>query len=286
MLYTICGFNANFGSSVDVRQMRVTVDEAMIDVVIEGNGGAIVLIHGFPLTREIWDVQAAQLASSNTVIRPDLRGMGASSAPDGPYLMETLAGDIAAVLDAIGVDSAAIVGHSLGGYVAMAFCRMYTERVTKLALICSRLSADSEDVARDRNTLADRAESEGRIDPIVDAYLPKLFASSTLQEQPKIVEHVHAIARANGARGAAAMLRGMAQRVDSNDIAEELDMPVLIVAGGPDQVVPLEEAREMQRAFPRAALEVLPRSGHVPMLEEPEALAWLLTAFAAKTGSE
>jgi 3-oxoadipate enol-lactonase len=279
MLYTICGFNANFGSSVHVRRMRVTVDEAMIDVVTEGDGDAIVLIHGFPLTREIWDVQAAQLASSNTVIRPDLRGMGASSAPDGPYLMETLAGDIAAVLDTNGVESAAIVGHSLGGYVAMAFCRMYTERVTKLALICSRLSADSEDVARNRNTLADRVELEGRIDPIIEAYFPKLFAPSTLQERPMIVERARVIARANGPRGAAAMLRGMAQRVDSYDIAGELDMPVMIVAGGPDQVVPLEESQEMQRAFPRAALEVLPRSGHVPMLEEAEALASLMASF-------
>ncbi|HLI95248.1 MAG TPA: alpha/beta fold hydrolase, partial [Candidatus Baltobacteraceae bacterium] len=96
----------------------------------EGSGDPIVLIHGFPVTRDVWDAQAARLASRMRVIRPDLRGMGRSSVPDGPYLMETLAGDVAAVLDALGIDRACIVGHSLGGYVAMAFCRMYSERVT------------------------------------------------------------------------------------------------------------------------------------------------------------
>ena len=75
------------------------------------------------------------------------------------------------------------------------------------------------------------------------------------------------------------MLRGMAQRVEAYDIAEELDMPVLIVAGAADQVVSLAEAEQMRRAFPAAELRVLGRSGHLPMLEEPEALSDLLRDF-------
>src|SRR4029077_14972258 len=94
------------------------VDGAELDVVADGAGDAIVLIHGFPLTREIWNAQAPQLAQTHRVIRPDLRGMGRSSAPFGPYLMETLAGDLAAMLDGLSIDRAAIVGHSLGGFVA------------------------------------------------------------------------------------------------------------------------------------------------------------------------
>jgi pimeloyl-ACP methyl ester carboxylesterase len=263
--------------------MRVTVDDAAIDVATDGKGDAIVLIHGFPLTREIWDQQAAELSKRSLVIRPDLRGMGRSSVPDGPYLMETLAGDVAAVLDAMGIERAALVGHSLGGYVAMAFCRMYTERVTKLALVCSRLAADSQEMAKNRAELADRTERDGRIDPIVDAYLPRLFASETLQNRAPAVDRAREIASRIDPRGGAAMLRGMAQRVDSYDIAEELSMPVLIVAGGGDQVVPPAEAEEMRRAFPYAALKTLGRSGHLPMLEEPGALAEILCEFASGT---
>jgi pimeloyl-ACP methyl ester carboxylesterase len=259
--------------------MRVTVDEATIDVDVAGKGDAIVLIHGFPMTREIWAAQADQLARGNLVISPDLRGMGRSSVPDGPYLMETLAGDIAGMLDAMGIDQAALVGHSLGGYVAMAFCRMYTERVTQLALVCSRLAPDPPQAARMREDLADRAERESSIETIVDAYLPKLFAPATLQQRSPVVDRAREIANHNDPRGAAAMLRGMAQRVDSYDIAQELDLPVLIAAGAGDQVVPLAESEAMRRAFPNATLKVLGRSGHLPMLEEPGALAGLLREF-------
>jgi pimeloyl-ACP methyl ester carboxylesterase len=260
--------------------MRVTVDDATIDVATDGKGEVIVMIHGFPMTRDIWDAQAENLAQHMLVIRPDLRGMGRSSVPDGPYLMETLAADVAAVLDAQGIERAAIVGHSLGGYVAMAFCRMFSERVTRLALVCSRLAADSPETARNREELADRAEREDRIDVVVDAYIPRLFARATLEERSPIVARGREIAAKNTARGAAAMLRGMAQRVDSNDIAEDLQMPVLIVAGAGDQVNAVAEAEEMRRAFPQATLQVLSRSGHLPMLEQPDVLTEHLLRFA------
>jgi 3-oxoadipate enol-lactonase len=261
--------------------MRVAVDDAEIDVLSEGSGDPIVLIHGFPLTREVWDPQAAKLAAHARVIRPDLRGMGRSSVPDGPYLMETLAGDVAAMLDALGIDRAAIAGHSMGGYVAMAFCRMYTERVTKLALVCSRLAADTVQDANARNELADRAEREERIDAIVDSYVPRLFAPLLLENRSPLVDRAREIARANSPKGAAAMLRGMAQRVEAYDIAEDLQVPVLIVAGASDQIVGLPEAGQVRQAFPRAELRVLGRSGHLPMLEEPGALTGLLVDFLA-----
>lgn len=264
--------------------MRIPVDDATIDVLSDGSGDPIVLIAGFPLTREVWDAPAARLAARARVIRPDLRGMGSSSVPDGPYLMETLAGDIAAVLDALGVERAALAGHSLGGYVAMAFSRMYSERVSRLALISSRLAADTPQAAASREELADRAEHDGRIDAIVDEYVPRLFAASLLEKRSPLVNRAREIARQNSVTGAAAMLRGMAQRVDAYDIAQELEMPVLVVAGGADQVVGLGEAEEVRRAFPHATLRVLGRSGHLPMLEEPEALSDLLVDFMAAAG--
>lgn len=264
--------------------MRIPVDDATIDVLSEGSGDPIVLIHGFPFTRELWDSQAQRLMTRARVIRPDLRGMGRSSVPAGPYLMETLAGDIAAVLDALSIERAAIVGHSLGGYVAMAFCRMYTERVTRLALVCSRLAADTEQGAKERDDLADRAERDDRIEAIVDSYIPRQFAPSLLEKRAPVIDRARTIARENSVAGATAMLRGMAQRVEAYDIAEELEMPVLIVAGGADQIVTLGEAEEMRQAFPHAGLRVLGRSGHLPMLEEPDALSDLLLEFLGTGG--
>jgi len=268
MLYSITGVVTSF-----------YVDGAELDVVADGNGDAVVLIHGFPLTREIWNAQASELAKTHRVIRPDLRGMGRSSAPDGPYLMETLAGDLAAILDALAIERAAIVGHSLGGFVALAFARMYTERVLRLGLICSRLAADSPEMAGFRNDLADRLERENSIEPAVESYIPRLFSDASLQGDPSVIERARGIVSTISPRGAAAMLRGMAQRTESSDIAADLAMPVLIVAGAGDKVVPLGEAQEMRAAFPAARLAVMTSSGHLPMLEEPAALTAELAAF-------
>lgn len=252
-------------------------DGARIDVRVDGSdGNAMVMIHGFPLTRDIWDAQAKALARTYRIVRPDLRGMGASSVPDGPYLMETLASDVAAALDALAIERAAFVGHSLGGYVALAFARMYTERVTHLALVCSRIVADTQEIAENRRKNADSIEREGALPPEMTA---RLLAPETRSEQPEIAERAAAISGRIDPRGAAAMLRGMAMRVASDDIAPDLDVPVLVMAGARDAVITIEEARAVARAFPKGRLVVCERSGHLPMLEEPDRVTGALAEF-------
>lgn len=246
-------------------------DGACIDVRVDGSEGIpIVLIAGFPLTREIWSAQADALSRKHRVIRPELRGIGKSSVPDGPYLMEVLAADVATALDALGIEAAAIVGHSLGGYVALAFARMFTERVSHLGLVCSRLAEDTPERAAARRELADRAEWTASSREIVEAYLPQMIASQTTRERPDIAARIKEIADRIDPNAAAAMLRGMALRAPADDIAADLDVPTLVVAGGNDLLLSLEEARSIADAFPRGRLIVCERSGHLPMLEEAE----------------
>jgi 3-oxoadipate enol-lactonase len=255
--------------------MQVFADDgACVDVRIDGsNGDPIVLLAGFPLARDIWDTCAESLARRYRVVRPDLRGVGASSVPDGPYLMDVLAADVAAVLDALGIERATIVGHSVGGYVALAFARMFTERIARIALVCSRLAADAPEQAAARRQLADRVELEQSIEPVIEAYLPRLFAPQTLRERPELLESARRIARQNDPHGAAALLRGMALRNPSDDIAADLKMPMVMVAGAGDAVIPVAEAHTIATAFPRGRLWLCEHSGHLPMLEDPVAVA-------------
>jgi len=257
-------------------------DGARISVRIDGSGGdAIVLIHGFPFTGEIWKSQADMLAASHRVLSIDLRGMGESSVCDGPYLMEILAGDVAGVLDALGIERATIVGHSLGGYVALAFARMYSERVARLALVCSRLEADDATRVAGRNELASRAETSGSNAEFLGEMFVGLFSRQTRDRHPEIVEKARKTAEKNDARGLAAMQRGMALRDSSLDIAPELAMPVLIVAGANDPLLSVAEAEATAAVFPAARLVVCPASGHVPMLEDAPLLGRALAEFTA-----
>lgn len=262
--------------------MQVFADDgARIDARVDGRqrDSAVVLIHGFPLTRAIWEAQGDALARMRLVLRPDLRGAGSSSAPEGPYLMERLAADVAALLDALGIERAALIGHSLGGYVALAFARMFTERTSALALVASRLRADTAEESAARHELAERVERERSAEPAIAAYLPRLFAPDTLAHRPDIVERAYAIARQNGPVGVAATLRGMGLRASSADIAEDLDVPMLMVSGARDGVIAPDEARSVVAMFRRGRLVLCGASGHLPMLEEPELVTETLESW-------
>jgi 3-oxoadipate enol-lactonase len=231
---------------------------------------AVVLIHGFPFSASIWDAQVDALAQDACVVCPDLRGAGKSSESEGPYLMETLAADVALLLDALGIERASIAGHSMGGCVALAFARMFTERVERLALVPSRLRADTPKEAQARWELADRIEREKSIAPVVESILPRLFAPTTPAERPGVVERVYEIVARNAPGGAAAALRGMALRSSAEDIAEDLHVPMVLIAGARDATLTQEEAEEIVGRFPRGRLVVCKESGHLPMMEEPD----------------
>jgi len=265
--------------------MRVSNGDARIDVEITGNGDdTVVLIHGFPLSREIWNAQVRALSGRVRVVAMDLRGMGASSVTDGPYLMESLAGDVAAVLDALAVERASLVGHSLGGYVALAFARMYVERLDRLALVCSRITADEPERAAHRFELADDAELRGSSERIITEMLEGTLGATTRRQRPQIVESFRKIAEKNDPRGLAAMLRGMALRDSAQDIAGDLTMPVLVVAGTEDPGIQAAEAALTAAAFRSGSLAMLEGSGHVPMLEQPDGLSERLLDWLSLTG--
>jgi 3-oxoadipate enol-lactonase len=250
--------------------MRMRFDDANLEVLDEGSGTPLVLLHGFPLAKETWAAQAAALRRRARVVSIDLRGLGASRGGPGPYLMEALAGDVASVLDALGIERAAVAGHSLGTYVAFAFFRMFEERVLGLGLVCGRADADAPEVATRRYALAERAEIDGMA-PLADDYVPRYFAPPVYRERPDLVERARSIVLATEPRGAAAVLRGMAMRVAADDLFESIRVPVTVVAGRDDGIVPLAHQESIARAIDRARLTVL-ESGHVPHFEAPAEL--------------
>ncbi len=251
------------GAGPEDARMRLAFDGVEFDVQDEGSGPPILLLHDFGLAKEAWDAQAAALARGARVVRFDLRGMGRSSVPPGPYLMEQLAGDVAGILDALGLERVALAGHGLGGFVAFEFFRMFAERCTALALIATRGDADGEDEAAARFALADRVERDG-IGALVSA-------------EPS--ERVRAFLARTEPAGAAGMLRGIAMRAGSEDLYPEIDLPVRVVAGAfdPDSAA----SRAIAAGIPRAHLDIFD-CGPEPLWEVPDALtASLETLLAA-----
>lgn len=261
--------------------MQLVIDGVKFNVICAGKGATVVLLHGFPFSARIWQLQVETLARAWRVIAPDLRGMGESSAPPGPYLMETLASDVAGILDMLEVECAAIVGHSMGGYAALAFFRMFAERVGSLAFVCSRFDADTPQIAADRMRLAERVEREG-MQPLVDAYLPRVLAPDAA---PQVVAAATDIIRAGTPVGAAAMLRGAALRASSEDLLDELTVPVLLVCGSADTISPPALNELLAARLADADVQIVERSAHLPMLESPQRLSAVLEGFLSGSGS-
>lgn len=268
---------------VENRGMRLNIDGAQFDVLDQGDGPACLLLHGFPLAKETWDAQAAALSLRARVVRFDLRGLGTTSATPGPYLMEALAGDVLEILDALGIERATLIGHSLGGYVALAFFRMFAERCAGLGFVCSRAGADDAEQAANRRALADRVELEGTA-ALIEAFVPRYFAPEVYRERPDLVARASAIVARTNPSGAAAMLRGMAERLDSQDLFAEMHLPVHVVGGSKDTFVAEDQARAIAEGVEGAEYDLL-ECGHFPLYEAPGALTASLERLLARTAS-
>ncbi|MDQ3254930.1 MAG: alpha/beta fold hydrolase [Acidobacteriota bacterium] len=258
-------------SIVRVREIEMGYTEA-------GRGTPVVLLHGFPFNRSMWSEQLEALKGSHRVIAPDLRGHGETTVTDDAATMEEMARDVAALLDELKIEHAAIGGLSMGGYVALAFCRLFPHRVRALILADTRAGADTEDLRRGREESAQRALSEG-MEAIADQMLPKLLAPATLIDKPLIVERVRRMMTDTNPAGAAAALRGMAVRRDQKSFLPEISSPTLIVVGDEDAPTPPSEAEVLQRGIHGSRLVTINGAGHVSNIEQPAEFNSALTDF-------
>ena len=237
---------------------------------VEGSGPPVLLLHGFPFNRSLWNEQVEALRDRYRVITPDLRGFGETSAQsEQPATMREMAEDVAALMDELGIQRFALGGLSMGGYVSLAFYRHFPLRVRVLILADTRPQVDTDEARENRERQARQAIQENSMQAIVDAMLPKLLAPATLSEQRDVTERLRAMMMSTSPQGAAAALRGMAERPDQTLLLPRILAPTLIILGSLDQITPLTDAEVMHREIRGSRLEVIEGAGHVSNLERP-----------------
>jgi 3-oxoadipate enol-lactonase len=242
------------------------IEMAYTDV---GAGRPVVLIHGYPFNRSLWNEQIEVLSQNHRVIAPDLRGFGESEASDGTATMNRMAQDVALLLDHLGIARATIAGLSMGGYVALAFYKQLSSRVRALILADTRAQADTAEAKQTRAQQAEKALSEGMAG-IADAMLPKLLTPETVSKHPDIVKRVRDMMLKTKPEGAAAALRGMAERDDLTSLLSKISVPTLILVGAEDAITPVADSEKMNQAIADSRLVVLENAGHVSNLERTE----------------
>ncbi len=243
----------------------------------QGQGAPLVLLHGFPFNSSLWRHQARSLGDICRVIMPDLRGFGQSEVTEGIYDMDVLAQDVLQLLDRLGIEKAAIMGHSMGGYVTLALWRLAPERFSALGLIASHVWADSEAQLQAREQLIAQVLEHGA-SAAAQAMLPRLFARKPSADEP-IQEQARAMMLEARPASLVGALRGMMRRPDSSDLLSQISVPTLLLCGDSDPIVPTKRAEEMARQLKNAMLVVVEKAAHMPMLEQPQATALAMRTF-------
>jgi len=249
----------------------IEVDGSRVHYLEAGTGGTpLVLLHAFPLHAGMWAPQLACLSSSRWVITPDLRGFGASDAPEGVtlYTMAAYADELAGLLDGLGIDRVVLGGLSMGGYVASAFLRQYAERITGLVLADTRAAADTAEIVERRTDQQDEVALTG-IGALTEVLLPGLLCEHTLAYRLELVEQVRRM-MVNPAAGYIGALEAMKHRPDATCELAAITVPTLVVVGEDDALAPPAVARAMHESVRGSRLAVLPRAGHLSNLEAPE----------------
>ncbi len=247
----------------------IRINDIQMAYTDTGVGRPIVLIHGYPFNRSLWNEQVGALSNSYRIIVPDLRGFGESDSSPGPATMNRMAEDVAQLMDHLEITRAVVCGLSMGGYVALAFYKQFPSRVRALILADTRAQADTAEAKQTRAQQAEKALAEGMAG-IADAMLPKLLTPETVSKRPDIVKRVRDMMLKTKPEGAAGALLGMAERDDQTELLSKISAKTLIVVGAEDALTPAADSEKMHRAIPGSRLVVLENAGHVSNLERTE----------------
>ncbi|WP_043931916.1 alpha/beta fold hydrolase [Bacillus sp. EB01] len=257
----------------------VKVGNTEISYFDNGKGKPIVLLHGFAGSKLYWEKVIPELAAGYRVIAPDFHGHGDSTMGLEKFSIEEMADAIKELLEYTGLQKVTMFGHSMGGYVTLAFAEKYPEMLDGFSLVHSTGSSDSEEAKAGRESNAKKVVEEG-LDILIHGLAPKLFSPDNEEHCKDEIDQVKKIGLSTSIKGTVSALLAMKERRDRNDVLENTDLPVLLVAGEYDQVIPPEKTFSVEK--PNIEHHLIHGAGHMSMYEEPEELIKVMKQFLEK----
>jgi 3-oxoadipate enol-lactonase/4-carboxymuconolactone decarboxylase len=254
--------------------MFISTRNLNVHVRIDGPAAAppVMLLHSLGTCAEVWGPQAAELARSFRVIRPDMRGHGLTEATSGAYSMDLLADDVAALFEALGLGQAHLGGISIGGMIAQHFAARHPQRVASLMLVDTAMVIPPAALWRDRIAQV----QAGGIASIADAVLARwLTPSSTSLPAAKSLRSMLMGTSPEGYAGAAAAIAD----ADLTEATRTLRHPTLVLVGREDMATPVASAQALHQAIAGSSLSIIENAAHIPTIERPEQVTEALRHF-------
>lgn len=231
-----------------------------------GKGFPFLFLHGFPLDHGTWLPVARLLKDKARCVLPDLRGLGKSPVVGTEATILLLAEDITRLMDKLEIPQAVFVGHSFGGYIAMQIAHSFPDRISGLGLVATRSEPDSPEKA------ADRMQSREDVLKNGTSTLVKSMAARLTDDQTLLPGLIQIMEKSNP-QGVAMAQFAMANRDDATLWLEKIDLPVVVVAGARDEIVPEESMKKLAQRCSCGKYYASPKATHMIPLEEPELIA-------------
>lgn len=244
----------------------------------EAGDKCVVLLHGYLESLLVWDDFVPYLYKEVRVVTLDLPGHGISVVSGETHTMEFLADTVVAGIRALGIERCTVVGHSMGGYVALALCERHPDLLEGIVLLSSTPNADTPEKAENRRreialVRAGKKEMLARVAPAAG------FAPENRIRMKDAIEDLAEQVFLTEDEGIAALLNGMIARKDQNEMLRASSVPQLFILGRKDGYMPSEAAEEMAAAHPQAHVVWLEHAGHMGFLEQPEETARAILDF-------
>ena len=247
-----------------------------INYLTKGKGSPMILLHGFCEDSSVWDNFISEF-KSNKIIRIDLIGFGSSEPVETPSV-EWAADSVKAVLDHLDIRQCTLIGHSMGGYVCLAFAKKYESYLNGLGIFHSHPYADSEEKKKSRAKSIDFIKRNSHFHYVKQLF-PNLFPPAFLSSNRFLVNKMIHQASSFSTEGIIGGLQMMMNRPDQSEVLKNIKCPVLFIVGLEDQVVPLEKCLE-QTALPDVSdIQILEGVGHMGMFEATRATQKIIHNF-------
>ncbi|HVG15945.1 MAG TPA: alpha/beta hydrolase, partial [Chitinophagaceae bacterium] len=231
-----------------------------------GKGMAVVLLHGFGEDATIWNQQVACLEGHYRLIIPHLPGSGSSEMVEDMSL-EGIAESIHHILQQEEIKECVMIGHSMGGYIALAFAEKFPELLIGLGLFHSSAYPDSEEKKQTRKRGIEFILANGA-QPFLEEATPKLYSEYSKKNQPRIIDKHLEVSGSFSNEALVAYYESMMNRPDRTEVLKQNKIPILFVLGRSDTAVPLEDGLQQAHLPLISYIHILENSGHMGMVEE------------------
>jgi len=267
--------------------MRATINGASLFYLDQGHreGLPVVFLHGFPFSHAMWKDQVEVTGTFCRVITYDMRGLGESGVGDGQYTIEGHVDDLIGLLDHLGLGKAAIVGLSMGGYIALRALERNPERFVAAVLCDSRSEADTNDT-KIKRALGVKSVKEQGSRQFAETFVKGVFAEESFLRNPGAIRFIQDIIGKTSPLSIAGTLLALASRTDTTDSLSRIAIPTLILVGEHDVTTPPSASRAMHEKIRQSELFIIPDAAHMSNLENPPAFNEKLVGFLQRIAQE